>query len=347
MPQITTEELREFEGIGGVERQVGPATEWTDKVLQRILNGKNLSGIKLPWPCLESKFRLQEGSTSLMVAQTGVGKSMLSGMFTIHAMEQQYRALMISLEMLVEESWERMATQRALVPAGMDEALDFARWANDKLWFYNQTGTINFATLMAVIRYSVANFGIKFIVVDSLMTMGDIPPDDYRGQRRLMLALSIAARDMGIHIMLIAHARKGISVEDKLDIYSASGSADLTNLASSVILLNKTPQSRKDRDATAPDMTFEIAKARHFDITDTTLELWLDTASMNYQTKWDSPRKVGEDDDDETTERKGKGEEAATVAEISVVEGVEDLSSRRRIKVDGRAWRGSDAVASG
>jgi hypothetical protein len=114
-----------------------------------------------------------------------------------------------------------------------------------------------------------------------------------------------------------------------------------------VLLLQKTAASRRERDATAPDATFEIAKARHFDTAETTLDLWFDPASMNFQTKWDSPRKVGEDDDDETTERKGKGEEAATVAEISVVEGVEDLSSRRRIKVDGRAWRGSDAVASG
>ena len=346
MPQITTEELREFEGIGGVERQVGPATEWTDEVLQFCLTGENLSGVKLPWPCLDSKFRLQEGSTSLMCGQSGAGKSMLAGQFALHAMEQDRKALIVSLEMTVRSSIARMARQRSLVPPGMDEVLDFARWANGKLWFYRQQGSINFATLLAVIRYSVANFGIKFIVVDSLMTMGDIPSDDYQGQKRLMLALSIAARDMGVHIMLITHARKGASVDERLDKFSVAGSADLTNLACSVLLLQKTAASRRERDATAPDATFEIAKARHFDTAETTLDLWFDSASMNFQTKWDSPRKVGEDDD-ETTERKGKGEEAATVAEISVVEGVEDLSSRRRIKVDGRAWRGSDAVASG
>jgi twinkle protein len=280
-----------------------------------------------------------------MVSQTGVGKSILSGQFALHAMEQGYKSLIISLEMLVEETWVRMATQRSLVPAGMDEVLDFSRWANDKLWFYNQNGTINFAALLAVVRYSVANFGIKFIVVDSLMTMGDIPSDDYQGQRRLMLALSIAARDMGIHIMLIAHARKGLSVEDKLDLYSVSGSADLTNLASSVILLNKTPQSRKDRDATAPDITFEIAKARHFDTTDTTLDLWFDTASYNYQTKWDTPRIIGEKD--ENTVSESEGTEAPAMGEITIVGGTGSKASRRGVKVNGGSGGRPDAVASG
>jgi len=182
-------------------------------------------------------------------------------------------------------------------------------------------------------------------VVDSLMTMGDIPSDDYQGQKRLMLALSIAARDLGVHILLITHARKGDSVDEKLDKFSVAGSADLTNLACSVLLLQKTPASRRERDATAPDATFEIAKARHFDTAETTLDLWFDTASMNFQTKWDSPRIVGEQD--ENTVSESEGTEAATVAEITIVGGTTSKASRRRVKVNGSSGGGSDAVASG
>jgi hypothetical protein len=175
--------------------------------------------------------------------------------------------------------------------------------------------------------------------------MGDIPSDDYQGQKRLMLALSIAARDLGVHILLITHARKGLSVDDRLDKFSVAGSADLTNLACSVLLLQKTPASRRERDATAPDATFEIAKARHFDTAETTLDLWFDSASMNYQTKWDSPRIVGEKD--ENTVSESEGTPVATVGEITIVGGTASKASGRRVKVNGGGGRGSDAVASG
>ena len=346
MPEITTEELREYEGIGGVQRQVGAAAEWTDEVLQYCMSGENLSGIKLPWPCLDTKFRLQEGSTSLMCGQSGSGKSMLAGQFALHAMEQGFKSLIVSLEMTVPHSLARMVTQSSLVASpDMTEVLDFTRWANGKLWFYRQQGSINFKTLLAVVRYTVANLKVKFIVVDSLMTMGDIPSDDYQGQKRLMLALSIAARDLGVHILLITHARKGLSVDDRLDKFSVAGSADLTNLACSVLLLQKTPASRRERDATAPDATFEIAKARHFDTAETTLDLWFDSASMNFQTKWDSPRIVGEKD--ENTVSESEGTSVATVGEITIVGGTASKASGRRVKVNGGGGRGSDAVASG
>ncbi len=346
MPEITTEELREYEGIGGVQRQVGAATEWTDEVLQYCMSGENLSGIKLPWPCLDTKFRLQEGSTSLMCGQSGSGKSMLAGQFALHAMEQGFKSLIVSLEMTVPHSLARMVTQSSLVASpDMTEVLDFTRWANGKLWFYRQQGSITFKTLLAVVRYTVAKLKVKFIVVDSLMTMGDIPSDDYQGQKRLMLALSIAARDLGVHILLITHARKGLSVDDRLDKFSVAGSADLTNLACSVLLLQKTPASRRERDATAPDATFEIAKARHFDTAETTLDLWFDSASMNYQTKWDSPRIVGEKD--ENTVSESEGTPVATVGEITIVGGTASKASGRRVKVNGSSGRGSDAVASG
>ena len=346
MPEITTEELREYEGVGGVQRQVGAAGEWTDEVLQYCMSGENLSGIKLPWPCLDTKFRMQEGSTSLMCGQSGSGKSMLAGEFALHALEQQYKCLIISLEMTVRSSIARMVRQRSLMAApDMDAVLDFARWTKGDLWFYRQQGSINFKTLLAVVRYTVANFKVKFIVVDSLMTMGDIPSDDYVGQKRLMLALSIAARDLGVHILLITHARKGASVDERLDKFSVAGSADLTNLACNVFLLQKTPASTRERDATAPDARFEICKARHFDTAETSLDLWFDTASMNYQTKWDTPRIVGEKD--ETTVSESEGSEVTAVGEITLIESAPSKTRRRRVKVNGSSGRGSDAVASG
>ena len=345
MPEITTEELRQYERVTDIKRQVGAATEWTDEVLEYCMNGENLAGQKLPWPCMDAKFRLQEGSTTVMCGQSGSGKSMLAGQLALHGLEQGVPALIVSLEMSVRSSIARLVRQRSLMAQpDMDAVLDFARWSSGKLWFYRQQGSINFKTLLAVVRYSVANFGVKFIVVDSLMTMGDIPSDDYQGQKRLMLALSIAARDLNAHVLLITHARKNSSVDQRIDKYSVAGSADLTNLACNVALLQRTSQSERNKDATAPDARLEICKARHFDTAESTLDLWFDSASMNYQTQWDTPRIVGEDD--ETAISESKGTPTPAMGEITVVGGTESKSSRRRVKVNGGGRGRSDAVVA-
>ena len=345
MPEITTEDLRQYERVTDIKRQVGAVTEWTDEVLQLCMNGENLTGQKLPWPCMESKFRLQEGSTTILAGQAGSGKSMLSGMMALHAMEQSIPCLIVSLEMKCAHTIARLTRQRSLMAQpDMDAVLDFARWSNGKLWFYRQQGSINFKTLLAVIRYSVANFGVKFIVIDSLMTMGDIASDDYQGQRRLMLALSIAARDLGAHVLLIAHVRKNASVDQKIDMHSVAGSADLTNLACNVITLQRTSQAKRNNDATAPDARLEIVKSRHFDTAETTLDLWFDTASMNYQTQWDTPRIVGEDDENAISESEGTPTPA--MGEITLVGGTGSKSGGRRVKVNGGGGGRSDAVVA-
>ena len=345
MPQITSDQLREYQRVTDVERQVGPATEWTDEVLTYCAYGENVAGGRLPWPCMDNKFRLQEGSTTVLCGQSGAGKSMLAGQIVLHQLEQKIPALVVSLEMKCAHSIARMVRQRSLIAQPTtDDVMNFTRWSKDKLWFYRQQGSINFNTLLAVIRYSVANFGVKFIVVDSLMTMGDIPSDDYQGQKRLMLALSIAARDLGAHIMLITHARKNTSVDQRIDKYSVAGTADLTNLACNVVLLQRTSTSQRANNATAPDARFEVCKARHFDTAEMTLDLWFDIASMNYHTQWDSPRKVGED---ENTISESKGSPSAAMGEITVIDSSKGTRSRHRIKVNGGAGRGSDAVASG
>ena len=342
MPQITTEELRQYERVTAVQRQVGEVGEWTDEVMQYCLHGENMAGMKLPWPFLDERFRFHDGETTVMCGQSGAGKSLLAGQVALHGMEQKVPALIVSLEMQPRSSIARMVRQRSLqAQPGMDDVLDFARWSKGKLWFYRQQGSINFKTLLAVLRYTVDNYGVKFIVIDSMMTMGDIPSDDYQGQKRLVLALTTAARDSGAHIMLITHARTTASIDQKLDKFSVAGSADITNLADNVMLLQRTHTT----EPAAPDATFQICKARHFDQGEVTTDLWLDLASMNYYTQWDSPRVVGENDEDEFS--KSEGTTPTEVGEITVIDGAKGTSRKHRVPLNGGSRRGSDAVATG
>ena len=170
----------------------------------------------------------------------------------------------------------------------MDAGLEFTRWSHDKLYFYDQPGSVDPNTLVSIIRYAVENFGIKIVLVDSLMTMS-MASDDWNGQKSVVNALANVARNCGIHVILVAHARKGNSVEDRLDKWSIAGSADITNRADNVILFGRT----FNLDSIEPDAYFNLCKARNYDNAEHEIDLHLCMASLNYYLKDDLPRAIG------------------------------------------------------
>ena len=101
----------------------------------------------------------------------------------------------------------------------IDAGLEFTKWAKDKLWFYDQHGTITPKALLSVMRYAKDNLDIDIVLIDSLMTMS-LNSDDWNGQKQVVQSIANTARHLGIHIILVAHARKGGSVKDKLDKWS-------------------------------------------------------------------------------------------------------------------------------
>tara|TARA_R110000824_G_scaffold310187_1_gene497487 strand:- start:271 stop:942 length:672 start_codon:yes stop_codon:yes gene_type:complete len=167
----------------------------------------------------------------------------------------------------------------------LDAGLEFTRWAKDKLWFYDQHGTINPRVLLSVMRYAHDILGIDFILVDSLMCMS-LNSDDYSGQKNVVQGLANTAKQLGVHVILVAHARKGQSVKDRLDKWSVAGSADITNRADNVIILGRT------YDDPEIDAYLSLCKARHFDGAEMDLDLKLDMASMNYYHDGQLPKAI-------------------------------------------------------
>ena len=170
----------------------------------------------------------------------------------------------------------------------MDAALDFAKWSGESLWFYDQYGSVNPRTLFSIIRYAIDVHAVDFVLVDSLMTLSTAS-DDWNGQKDVICGLAGAARGLDTHIMLVAHARKGASVKDRLDKWSVAGSADLTNRADNVFLLGRTFET----DPHQPDAYLSLCKARNFDGAEMDVDLWLDMASMNYYRESELPTQLG------------------------------------------------------
>ena len=293
---LDTETLRKYEKITDAERKVRSASdpEYLKEVMDYYLNGTKLNGIKLP-NCLggdsilKDKFRLAAGELTVLAGINGAGNSLLARQVMLSAADQGFRCLSISLEMSPRMQLARMIRQTSLqATPNLDAALDFAKWSGESIWFYDQYGSVNPRTLFSIIRYAVDVHAVDFVLVDSLMTMSTAS-DDWNGQKDVVCGLAGAARGLDTHVMLVAHARKGGSVKDRLDKWSVAGSSDITNRADNVLLLGRTFEV----DPHQPDAYLSLCKARNFDGAEMDVDLWLDMASMNYYRDSELPTQLG------------------------------------------------------
>lgn len=287
--RIDDEKLKPFRKITDAQRNVRSASEFTDQVMDYYMSGEKLKGIRLPFQAYDKRFRLKPEELTVLGGINGSGKSLIASQILLNAGNQGYKSLSISMEMSPKAQLARMWRQASLqVEPTLDAGLEFSRWSKDKLYFYDQHGSVDPNTLVSIIRYAVENFDIKLVLVDSLMTMS-MASDDWNGQKSVVNALANVARNCGIHVILVAHAKKGNSVEDKLDKWSVAGSADITNRADNVILLGRTFNKNPDD----PDAYFNLCKSRNYDNGELEIELHLCFASLNYYLKDDLPKPIG------------------------------------------------------
>ena len=284
--EITREDLKKYENINSVSRHIRGAEDFTSEVMDYYLSGENMKGIELPFNALKNKFRLRPQELTILAGINGAGKSLFASQCVNVACHTGFKCLHVSLEMtpkhILARAWRQAGCS---VEPSMQLGLEFTRWAKGKMWFYDQYGTIDPRTLMAVIRYSKDHYDIDLVLVDSLMTMS-MNSDDWNGQKQVVQALANAAKQLDVHVMLVAHARKGQSVKDKLDRFSVSGSADIVNRCDNCILFSRT------YDDPSSDATLNLCKARHFDGAEMEIDLRLDMASLNYYTDDQLPQKI-------------------------------------------------------
>ena len=286
---IDEERLKPYRKMTDAQRNIRSAGDFTQEVLDYYMSGEKLKGIKLPFLSYDHRFRLKQEELTVLGGINGAGKSLLASQCLIHAADQGYKSLSISMEMSPKAQLARMNRQASLqVEPTLDTIVDFAQWAKDKIYFYDQHGSVDPNTLVSIIRYSADNYGIKLVLVDSLMTMA-MASDDWNGQKSVINALANCARNLGVHVILVTHAKKGEKITDKLDKWSIAGTADITNRADNVILFGR---SFND-DPHEPDAHFDLCKARHYDNAEHEIGLQLCMASLNYYEKDSLPKAIG------------------------------------------------------
>ena len=276
------------------ERSIKPANEFTKEVLDHYLVGEQVKGVALPWGD-PSTFRLRDGECSIVGGINSSGKSLVCGQILLKAMESGEKCLSCSLEMSPKSQLARMWRQASLDrQPDLDFGLMFNAWAKDKLYFFDKQGSVDLDTLMAVIRYSIDRYDTRMILVDSLMTIGGIANDDYTAQKNVVCRLTDACRELECHIILVCHARKTMSVRDKIDRFSIRGAGELTDRVDNVILLGRY-YSENPED---PDSYLAISKARHWDMAEAEFDLHLHMESLNLLERNQTAYRIAMDDED-------------------------------------------------
>ena len=163
------------------------------------------------------------------------------------------------------------------------------KWLEGKLFLYNNNYGSKWQQLFADIKTLVENEGTQLIVLDNLMALqiDSYDGDKYTQQTRFINDLKEYAKAKNIHVILVCHPRKEGGFLRKESI---SGTADLTNLADSVIIIHRIGKDFEQRageffgkDKVLPYLKYnsviEVCKNRSMGVIDLLVGMYFEVES--------------------------------------------------------------------
>jgi len=194
-------------------------------------------GIELPFDKTVYDFKVRMGEVSLVTGYSGHGKSAWLNFVMLHLMKHE-KTMIASFEMLPKATLGRMCQQTGEANPNYEYIKDFLGQLEHKLYLYDPAGETSSAKVLEVIYYAAEKLNVKLMVIDSLMKCG-INEDDLNGQKAFANKVAVAARDLGIHIFLVAHSRKTADEHGRASKFDVAGSANLTNLVDNVFSVHR------------------------------------------------------------------------------------------------------------
>lgn len=201
------------------------------------------------------------GQVVLLTGKRGEGKSTFASQLCAEALEQGFPTFVYSGELpnyhfkrwldfqIVGADYLRRyvneyGDELYSIPENIIKRVN--TWYRDLAYIYDSSvvldkDTSEFETLTGTIEKSIMRYGIKFIMVDNLMTALDVEMSDdlYRAQSKFVKTLKQIAVKYNVCILLVAHPRKGRSDDANDDV---AGSADITNRVDVVMRYSRSPE---------------------------------------------------------------------------------------------------------
>jgi len=206
------------------------------------------------------------GDLNIITGKRGEGKSTLASQILVRALQAGYGCFAYSGE-LDNETFAEWFYRQASGPThinriqreGMtvpeysvnEEALTAIRnWIRGRLFVFSSEiitdGKTEQEALIETMKEAITQYGSRVILIDNLMTAmsGDMKTDLFLQQTEFVKTLVGIAKKFDVCIILVAHPRKS---NQQLDNDDVSGSANITNLADTIISYSR-PKDDHDSD---------------------------------------------------------------------------------------------------
>jgi twinkle protein len=262
------------------EAKVKKATVWKSEFIDELTNPPEDRSIPMPWTSTADSFAFRPGEVTVWAGGNGSGKSLMTGQVMLGLIKQNQKICIASFEMKPKVTLKRMIRQFAgksmesthYVKTPIEQKQDaydrFFGFIDNRLWLYDQQGTVNSRIIEAMCHHCATKLKIQHVVIDSLMKC--IPGEDsYNEQKDFVDRLTAIARDHDIHIHLVHHIRKLSSEEVRPGKADLRGSSAITDQVDNVLILwrNKKKQHSLERgeqvDPMTPDAYLMCEKQRN------------------------------------------------------------------------------------
>lgn len=227
----------------GEHLKIKRPSEYLDDV-EKYFSEDLTGGLELPFKKTVDDFKIRMGEITLVTGYSGHGKSAWLNQVMLGLMKQE-KTMIASFEMKCRATLGRMCQQTGEAMPNYEYIKDFLSKLEHNLYLYDPEGETTSNKVIEVIYYCAEKLGVKLMVIDSLMKCG-INEDDLNKQKSFANKLAVAARDLGIHLFLVAHSRKTASEHDNASKFDVAGSANLTNLVDNVISVHRNKKREEE-----------------------------------------------------------------------------------------------------
>jgi len=224
--------------------QIKRPSEYMDEV-ESYFSDDLTGGIPLPFEKTINDFKVRMGEVTLVTGYSGHGKSAWLNYVMLHLLKHN-KSMIASFEMKPRATLGRMCQQTGESNPNTVYIRDFLNKLEHHLYLYDPEGETTSQKVLDVIYYCAEKLNIKIIVLDSLMKCG-INEDDLNKQKDFANKLAVAARDLNIHIFLVAHSRKTADENVNSSKFDIAGSANLSNLVDNVLSVHRNKRREQEK----------------------------------------------------------------------------------------------------
>lgn len=240
---------------------------------------------------LADRIHFRDSEVTVWAGYNGHRKSMFLGQVVADLLVQRRTVFVMSMEMTVRTTVERLARQMSGTDKPSPQWLDhFAAWSSG-LWLLDYQGRIDpDVCLSACAWMSNSVFTPPHIVIDSLMMVVE-SEEHLDQQKQFVTDLVRFAKESGAHVHLVAHCRKPMrgGEDEPPTKYEVKGSSAITDQTDNVVVVwtNK-PKHRKLEDdplnqdlLNQPDVLVSVEKQRNGSW-EGRVKLWHDQKSLRF-----------------------------------------------------------------